>query len=265
VVCEISELSFDPDGDAITYTFEWEQNNHVFNTGLISTTYVNDTLSASSTFYDDQIQCTVTPNDGEPGIASAVQTTVSACEPEYAYDIEQGLMDIFNPAACFSIGKTDTLPPLVFSDFPTDSSTSEVDLLCLSQACVGHNKADSSVYFNYATWPGYAVAFHPDTNPLTYPGFSWQAPLNSTCFVDLLFTGITSYATVSTDVNVYIYHEYEPGNSVELESYFVDGYQIPAQFSQSISFNTGERLYAVVEGNSTYDWLAMSGSIQCVY
>ena len=85
LVCSIDVESSDADGDTVTYTFGWSVDGTPFGTsegidtadtghsdsGLATTTYVGDTVSASVLARDEQWICSVTPDDGTDSGSSA--------------------------------------------------------------------------------------------------------------------------------------------------------------------------------------------------
>jgi hypothetical protein len=265
LICEVVSPSTDLDGDEIDYQYEWWDSQQQLTSGLLSTNWIDDTVSSSFTVLDDQYICTVTASDGEDSVNASTETTIVACPLEYSFSIEEDLSNIYAPEPCWEIGKTETLPPSNFSQFITTGTSGEIEYFCLDDACVAHNPTTETVPYNYAHFPAGAVAFHPDTGPLLYSGFRWQAPTNGTCQVIFEFYGITSYATAHTDVNVYLYQEDIQQNSTLLDEVAVVGYQIPQVIDLSIPVLTGDFLYVVVEGDYTYDWLGVRGDIFCVF
>ena len=267
VLCEIVTPSTDLDGDDIDYLFEWHNSQLLLTSGMINTNWVDDTVASSSTHLDDQFTCTVSASDGQDSVSTSTETSIIACELSYSYSIEEDLSDIYAPDPCWEIGKTDTLPPVSFSDF-VNMGTDSTQMIynCLSSACVAHNPTDETVYYSYGYFPGGAVAFHPDDTGITmYPGFRWTAPTNGTCQLTIEVYGITSYATASTDVNVLLYQLDAQQNISLLGEAFVNGYQNPEEFDLLIPVSSGDLIYLLVEGNSHYDWLGVRGDISCVY
>jgi len=63
LICSIDEDAYDPDGDSVTYTFEWEVDGVSF-TGATTTTETGDTVAADELSGDEVWTCTVTPDDG---------------------------------------------------------------------------------------------------------------------------------------------------------------------------------------------------------
>ena len=79
--CEILVDSIDPDGNSVTYTFDWTVDGSAYTGSPTTTAYSGDTIPASETNAGEVWECTVTPNDGsEDGFISTDSVTVdSAC------------------------------------------------------------------------------------------------------------------------------------------------------------------------------------------
>ena len=76
--CEILVESTDPNGDTVTYTFDWTVDGSTYNG--TTTAYSGDTIPASETNAGEVWACTVTPNDGtEDGDVATDSVTVSSC------------------------------------------------------------------------------------------------------------------------------------------------------------------------------------------
>jgi hypothetical protein len=62
LICTVTIPSTDPDGDSVTYTYEWYKN------GILQSAYTTNTLPASATTVGDVWKCVVTPHgsDGPP-------------------------------------------------------------------------------------------------------------------------------------------------------------------------------------------------------
>jgi len=58
LLCFMTELSTDPDGDSVSYQYIWTNNG-------VTTAYDGDTLPASFTEYEHEYTCMVTPTDGQ--------------------------------------------------------------------------------------------------------------------------------------------------------------------------------------------------------
>ncbi|MGB0639827.1 MAG: LamG-like jellyroll fold domain-containing protein, partial [Myxococcota bacterium] len=82
LVCSIDEESTDADGDAISYTFEWDVDGSPF-TGTDTTTYDNDTIPGDALGSEETWTCEATPNDGEDDgeYASATYDILPTCVP----------------------------------------------------------------------------------------------------------------------------------------------------------------------------------------
>ena len=64
LVCAIDEESTDADGDAISYTFDWDVDGTPF-TDTDTTTYTDDTVPGDAFGSEETWTCEVTPDDGE--------------------------------------------------------------------------------------------------------------------------------------------------------------------------------------------------------
>jgi hypothetical protein len=81
LVCSIDSESYDPDGDTISYTFEWEVDG-VSSSDATTTTETGDTISADDLSGDEEWTCTVTPDDGTDegdSDSSSVTVTGASC------------------------------------------------------------------------------------------------------------------------------------------------------------------------------------------
>jgi hypothetical protein len=82
LICTIDIISYDADGDSVSYTFDWEADGLIYPddystaTGPTSGSETNDTVPAGDTSLAEEWTCSVTPNDGvidgAPGTADAV-------------------------------------------------------------------------------------------------------------------------------------------------------------------------------------------------
>ena len=79
LICEITSPSIDPDGNSVTYTFDWTVDGSAYNGTPTTTTYSGDTIPASETAAGEVWECTVTPNDGtEDGVSSTDSVTIAS-------------------------------------------------------------------------------------------------------------------------------------------------------------------------------------------
>ena len=77
--CEILAESIDPDGNSVTYSFDWTVDGSIYNGTPTTTTYSGDTIPASETYAGEVWECTVTPNDGiEDGVSSTDSVTIDS-------------------------------------------------------------------------------------------------------------------------------------------------------------------------------------------
>ena len=77
--CEILVDSIDPDGNPVTYSFDWTVDGSIYNGTSTTTVYSGDTIPASETNGGEVWECTVTPNDGtEDGFTSSDSVTVAS-------------------------------------------------------------------------------------------------------------------------------------------------------------------------------------------
>ena len=78
LVCRITTDSIDVDGDTVSYTVVWSQNDALVET-VDATEQAGDTVSGARLFAGDVWECTVTPFDGHiEGPSTTVSATVSA-------------------------------------------------------------------------------------------------------------------------------------------------------------------------------------------
>jgi hypothetical protein len=90
LVCTIDTESFDEDGDAITYTFEWDVDGTSY-TDATTTSETGDTVPYDDYDGNETWTCTVTPNDGDEDgdSAEASITTEELCDADGdGYDSE---------------------------------------------------------------------------------------------------------------------------------------------------------------------------------
>jgi formylglycine-generating enzyme required for sulfatase activity len=77
--CEILVDSIDPDGNSVTYTFDWTVDGLTYNGTPTTTAYSGDTIPASETIAAEVWECTVTPNDGsEDGFTSSDSVEINS-------------------------------------------------------------------------------------------------------------------------------------------------------------------------------------------
>gem|GEM_PF-1943019 len=93
LVCVIDELSFDLDGDPISYAFSWTVDGAPYS-GAGFTLRAGDTVSASATSGGETWICTVTPSDGEDfGPSDSVGVTIEEqCPPIGGYGTDGPLV-----------------------------------------------------------------------------------------------------------------------------------------------------------------------------
>jgi hypothetical protein len=88
IICLIDTASSDDDGDALTYTFDWDVDSIAW-TGSTYTTYnAGDTINGADVGGEEEWTCEVTPNDGDDEGSSASDTITSketACSEEGVY------------------------------------------------------------------------------------------------------------------------------------------------------------------------------------
>ncbi len=76
LVCTVDTASTDDDGDAVTYTFEWDVDGTAY-TGATTTYETGDTVDAADTTRDEVWTCTVTPSDGtDDGTSDSYSVTI---------------------------------------------------------------------------------------------------------------------------------------------------------------------------------------------
>jgi hypothetical protein len=92
--CSIDTESTDDDGDAISYTFEWDVDGEAF-TDTETTTETGDTVPDDSVGSNETWTCTVTPDDGEDegSAGEATTTTGPASIPAACVEGSTGSVD----------------------------------------------------------------------------------------------------------------------------------------------------------------------------
>lgn len=78
IVCSLDVPSSDIDGDAVTYTVQWEESGSPWTGSVGTTTYSGDTIPSSETQIGHVFTCYMTPNDGQDdGVAQTAQIAVA--------------------------------------------------------------------------------------------------------------------------------------------------------------------------------------------
>lgn len=91
LVCQVDVDSEDADGDAVSYTVEWDVDGTAF-TGADTTTETGDTVLADDTLGGELWTCTVTPNDGdEDGDVASVEADVCGEDVDVLYAGSQSI------------------------------------------------------------------------------------------------------------------------------------------------------------------------------
>ena len=81
LVCTIITPSIDPDGDTVTYTYEWYKNDVLQSDLTTVTTDLSVTLDSSNTHKGEVWKCVVTPYGSEPGPPGSDQSTIQNSPP----------------------------------------------------------------------------------------------------------------------------------------------------------------------------------------
>jgi hypothetical protein len=82
LVCTVTTPSTDPDGDPITYTYEWYKNGVLQSDETTVTTALTDTVSSTKTAKAEVWKCVVTPYDGiVNGTSAQDQVTIGNSPP----------------------------------------------------------------------------------------------------------------------------------------------------------------------------------------
>lgn len=131
LVCTIATASSDDDGDAITYTIEWEVDGVVYpndaldsaDTGFVwvgpsTTTWTDDTVPADDVVLGAEWTCTATPNDGDddgPSASDTVEVSGDPCDGAgstgYAYSLTVEMYGF-----CWYLGRPGYACDLICSD-----------------------------------------------------------------------------------------------------------------------------------------------------
>ena len=94
--CEVTTASYDADGDAITYTMEWDVDGVVYEAGgsldsgldsgdpgwagPYTTTWTDDTTTGADLYYEETWTCEATPNDGDDDGTIASDSVTSSSD-----------------------------------------------------------------------------------------------------------------------------------------------------------------------------------------
>jgi hypothetical protein len=96
LTCTVVVPSIDPDGDTVTYTYEWYKND------ILQLAYTTSTLPASATTVGDVWKCVVTPH-GSDGPPDSDEVTIQNSPPVLAYigpkSVNEGTMLSFTATA----------------------------------------------------------------------------------------------------------------------------------------------------------------------
>ena len=94
LVCAIDSISFDADGDTVTYTFEWTADGLVYPddytsaTGPSTGSEVDDTIPAADTSLAEDWTCSVTPNDGTVDGSAGRADAIAAILADYGDGVD---------------------------------------------------------------------------------------------------------------------------------------------------------------------------------
>jgi hypothetical protein len=128
LVCNIIVASTDPNGDTVTYLFEWQKNGEGFFSGTA-------TLTSDQTLAGETWTCRVTPTDGTAdGPPSIDQVTVG-----YVGDLNRDFLVDLNDLFSFSISwNSSTGDPEFYSlaDMNLDGDVTVEDLLILHESII---------------------------------------------------------------------------------------------------------------------------------
>ena len=112
--CVIDTPSTDPDGDSVSYGFDWTVDGQAYIGSTQDTDYIGDTLPSSETVAGEVWECTVTPYDGTVD-GSSISVDATVVEPvtcvygncDMALDLGNGVVMDLNliPAGTEPLGR----------------------------------------------------------------------------------------------------------------------------------------------------------------
>jgi len=120
LTCTVVVPSIDPDGDTVTYTYEWYKN------GILQPAYTTNTLPASATTVGDVWKCVVTPH-GSDGPPDWDEVTIQNSPPVLAYIGPKSVNEL--ATLSFTATATD-------ADIPTQTLTFSLGLSAPSGASI---------------------------------------------------------------------------------------------------------------------------------
>jgi len=88
LVATVTSPSTDPDGDTVTYTYEWYKNEVLQPAETTVTTELSDTVLSTLTAKSEIWKCVVTPNDGTVNGTSGDDQVITQNSAPEAYDLE---------------------------------------------------------------------------------------------------------------------------------------------------------------------------------
>jgi hypothetical protein len=77
LVCDVTTVSTDDDGDTVTYTMAWTVDTAAHGSAL-TTTWTDDTADGGDTAHGEVWECTATPNDGDDDGSTATDSVTIA-------------------------------------------------------------------------------------------------------------------------------------------------------------------------------------------
>jgi len=80
LICDVTTVSTDADGDSLTYTTTWTRNSSSWSGSTSTTVYPGDTIDASDTALKDEWSCTVTVSDGTDSSSPVTSSTVTVAD-----------------------------------------------------------------------------------------------------------------------------------------------------------------------------------------